>query len=601
MSGGETPERRRPSLEPGFLFGEEDADFDETPPEFLALPKRERGRAASEAGAGAQEAAGSGLAESTAQGQGEAGPAPIPHQSFGGEGAPSAGRAAQVGGQADAPHQRDDDVGTEEQWVAFTIPDQASDDSTATPPLPGSPQAAAPGRRRLFGHRRDRTPPAPPPEPDRAPTDSHEVPPAPPPEPDRAPTDSHEVRPPEPAGTDLFDERPLSPALQLRPDPALVPPEAPSPPPLTPDSTLVPPAAHPPPATPPTSPVPPTSAAETSGEVPEARWRSDVADYSDEGWESITAEFRALQAKEAEESGQEPPLVVGPAESEISTEEDEGEEEGGTPPPRRGERNVGVALVTGLVLGFVALGLIRAGRPWFFGLELVLLVLALVELYTGLQQGKFRPATAPGLLGAVVILLATYRQGVEALGFGLAMVLVFTLLWFLLGVIRSHPVANLGVTVLGVLYVAFLGSYAVQILGFPDWQGITIAYLAMTIASDVGAYVVGSRTGRLRIFPSVSPHKSVEGILGGGILAAAVAAIAIRKIHPFTVKTALLLAVVVMIAAPLGDLLESMLKRAVGVKDLGTLLPGHGGVLDRIDSILIVAPAVFYFSRLVLY
>jgi phosphatidate cytidylyltransferase len=228
-------------------------------------------------------------------------------------------------------------------------------------------------------------------------------------------------------------------------------------------------------------------------------------------------------------------------------------------------------------------------------------MLSLVELYTGMRHARLQPAAAPGLLGVLVILAGTYRQGPEALGFGLAMVLVFSLLWFLLGVIRSHPVANLGATVLGVLYVGFLGSYPIQILSLPDWQGITIAYLALTIASDVGAFAAGSYLGRVRIFPNVSPRKSLEGVVGGALLAAALAVAVIRDIHPFSAKTALAMAILVAIAAPLGDLFESMLKRAVGVKDLGSILPGHGGMLDRLDSILVVAPAVFYFARLVLY
>lgn len=361
---------------------------------------------------------------------------------------------------------------------------------------------------------------------------------------------------PEPTGADIFEGAPLPAALQLPPEP--------------------------------------------SPGVPAARWRSEAGDYGDEEWESITAEFRALRAQEeADQVGIEsvPPPAVP------FDDDEEGADEAATPAPARpGGRNVGVAVLTGVGLGVVTLGLIRAGRPWFFALELVLLMLALVELYTAMRHARFQPAAAPGLLGGLILLLGTYRQGVEALGFALSMVLVFTLLWFLLGVIRSHPVANLGVTVLGVLYIAFLGSFAVQILAFPDWQGITFGFLALAIASDLGAYVAGSRFGRRPILRRVSPNKSLEGLLGGGVLVLVVAALlALFKLHPFTMRTALIMAVVVMVAAPLGDLFESVLKRALGVKDLGSILPGHGGILDRLDSILLVAPAVFYYARYVIY
>src|SRR5205814_2253781 len=106
-------------------------------------------------------------------------------------------------------------------------------------------------------------------------------------------------------------------------------------------------------------------------------------------------------------------------------------------------------------------------------------------------------------------LLGTYRQGVEALGFGLTMVLVFCMLWYLLGVIRAQPVANLGVTLLGVLYVGFLGSFPIQMLQFRDWSGITLGYIALAVASDVGGFAAGTFFGRTHPFPHVSPGKSI--------------------------------------------------------------------------------------------
>src|SRR5207244_3899714 len=143
----------------------------------------------------------------------------------------------------------------------------------------------------------------------------------------------------------------------------------------------------------------------------------------------------------------------------------------------------------------------------------------------------------------------------------------------------------------------FLGSFAVQILGFVDWSGITLAFLALSIANDVGAFVVGSRLGRTPLLPAVSPTKSIQGLLGGAVATGLLAVLLFSHVHPFDLKSSIGIAVVVVIAAPLGDLVESMLKRAVGVKDLGSILPGHGGIIDRIDSLLLVAPAVYYFVR----
>jgi phosphatidate cytidylyltransferase len=121
-----------------------------------------------------------------------------------------------------------------------------------------------------------------------------------------------------------------------------------------------------------------------------------------------------------------------------------------------------------------------------------------------------------------------------------------------------------------------------------------------TIAYDVGAYAVGGRSGRTPLAPNISPNKTWEGLVGATVITFAVTLIVqvIFKMHPWTFGRAFWLAAVVCVAAPLGDLAESMIKRDLGVKDMGRVLPGHGGVLDRIDGLLFVAPAAYYLLRL---
>ncbi len=119
-----------------------------------------------------------------------------------------------------------------------------------------------------------------------------------------------------------------------------------------------------------------------------------------------------------------------------------------------------------------------------------------------------------------------------------------------------------------------------------------------TAAYDIGAFFAGSWAGRTPLAPDISPGKTVEGLVGACFLTLAACLIVVGNIDPWNTGRAFLLALVAMVAAPLGDLCESMVKRDLGVKDMGTILPGHGGILDRFDSMLFALPAVYYLVEL---
>ena len=116
----------------------------------------------------------------------------------------------------------------------------------------------------------------------------------------------------------------------------------------------------------------------------------------------------------------------------------------------------------------------------------------------------------------------------------------------------------------------------------------------VTVACDVASLLVGSAWGRHPMAPLVSPNKTWEGFLGGALAAIVVAVVVVHFIHPWTIGKALVLGVVVAVVAPLGDLSQSMIKRQLGVKDMGRLMPGHGGLLDRVDGLLFVLPATYF-------
>jgi phosphatidate cytidylyltransferase len=199
-------------------------------------------------------------------------------------------------------------------------------------------------------------------------------------------------------------------------------------------------------------------------------------------------------------------------------------------------------------------------------------------------------------------MVAEYLKGEAAIGIVVVVTVVVSLLWYL-GVERARSTANLAATVLGFLWVGLLGSFAALLLSpalFPDRHGeaFFLGAVIATVAYDVGALVVGSQMGRHPLAPAVSPNKTWEGIVGGTVVCLIVTALLVGRIHPWGTANAVALGIVVCVVAPLGDLCESVVKRDLRVKDMGSILPGHGGVLDRLDALLFVIPATFFLVRL---
>jgi phosphatidate cytidylyltransferase len=166
-------------------------------------------------------------------------------------------------------------------------------------------------------------------------------------------------------------------------------------------------------------------------------------------------------------------------------------------------------------------------------------------------------------------------------------------------------VFHMSTTILGVFYVAWLGSHMILLrqlgegLEKSDIGGFLVIFaFALAWGADTGAYFVGNAIGRTRLLPRVSPHKSVEGALGGVASALGVAFLARATVVPIiSVADAVTLGLVAPVVGLLGDLVESLIKRDVKIKDTSRALPGHGGMLDRFDSVLFVAPLVYYYMR----
>ncbi len=292
---------------------------------------------------------------------------------------------------------------------------------------------------------------------------------------------------------------------------------------------------------------------------------------------------------------------------------------GGGPPPRveprrpkgtgpggigsaAGAGSVGLRVGTGLAVAVVALLAFKLGTVPSLVLVVIVVTFAAGECFGVLRRAGYHPATLLGLVGTISLTVGAYSKGIAALPLVMVLIVAFTLVWYLFGIERGSPVAGTAATLLTVGWVSLLGAYAGLLLSpstFPDRHGIAflLGAIIATVANDVGALVVGGWMGRTPLAPTISPNKTWEGLFGGAVFSILVSTVAVGSIHPWSASNAALLGVVVAVVAPIGDLCESLLKRDLRIKDMGTLLPGHGGVLDRVDALLFVLPATYYLVR----
>jgi len=259
-----------------------------------------------------------------------------------------------------------------------------------------------------------------------------------------------------------------------------------------------------------------------------------------------------------------------------------------------------------VVLPFLIASILISSLWWVFVLlAAAAMVLGLWEFYLLAKKLKLQPEVAPGYVAGAALITIPLQNDPANVLLVLFVVIAVTIGTLIAVTLRGAPfekmIASVGSTLLGVLYIPLLGSHLVALrTGFPQPLSAHLLsfFFLVLMGADAGAFYTGRALGKHKLAPSISPGKTWEGAVGGICAALAMAALAhFWFFRELPLKYMLPLAAIMALLGILGDLAESALKRGAGAKDAANILPGHGGILDRLDSLLFNAPLIYYFAR----
>ncbi|MBV9292843.1 MAG: phosphatidate cytidylyltransferase, partial [Frankiales bacterium] len=251
----------------------------------------------------------------------------------------------------------------------------------------------------------------------------------------------------------------------------------------------------------------------------------------------------------------------------------------------RAGRNLPVAIAVGLALGGAILGTLYTFKPAFLGVVVLAVGGGLWELVRALRLKNLHAPFIPLIVGLCCILSLGYASGREAMTVAMLLTGVAVVIWRLAEGVPGL-IADLGAGLLCLVYVAFLAGFVSLMLAPSDGSRRVTAFIATVVASDVGGYAAGVLFGSHLMAPVISPKKSWEGFAGSTIGCALCGALLFDLLLHAAWWKGVVFGLVTVCTATLGDLGESMIKRDIGIKDMGSLLPGHGGLMDRLDSLL---------------
>lgn len=272
-----------------------------------------------------------------------------------------------------------------------------------------------------------------------------------------------------------------------------------------------------------------------------------------------------------------------------------------------GDRDMPMAVIVGVALAVLFFAAMAVGPVAALVIVTIALSLAAVEFYNAVRVAGYQPAVLLGLTAVLSLPLAVYWKGEAAIGLVLVLSILFGSLWYVMGVSPDGAMRGLGATLLGIVHIGVLGSFAALMLSFDTYgTGVLTVAILLTVFYDVGGLFIGKVLGRTPL-SSVSPNKTMEGLIGGMVvvLIAAIVMGIIGQPAPLAgdafdgsgLFTMIVIGIAAALAAPIGDLAESQIKRDLGIKDMGTILPGHGGLLDRFDGLLFVLPTVWFVAN----
>jgi phosphatidate cytidylyltransferase len=266
------------------------------------------------------------------------------------------------------------------------------------------------------------------------------------------------------------------------------------------------------------------------------------------------------------------------------------------PPPASGSRagrNLPMAIAVGLALGALCVASLLIYRQSFVVIIAAAVVASIWELRGTLAQARnIQISWLPIVVGSVAIIALAWPYGQAAQGIGLALTALACMVWrFPRG--ASGYLADVSASIFVVVYLGLLASFATLMLAPDDGAGRILTFMIMVVCSDTGGYIAGVLFGKHPMAPTISPKKSWEGFTGSVIGAGLGGALTVWLILSGQWWHGLIIGATIAVVATGGDLAESLIKRDLGVKDMGNLLPGHGGVMDRMDSLLPSAVATW--------
>jgi phosphatidate cytidylyltransferase len=264
------------------------------------------------------------------------------------------------------------------------------------------------------------------------------------------------------------------------------------------------------------------------------------------------------------------------------------------PPKKSAGRDLGAAIGVGVGLGAVIVASLFVVKAAFVGVIAVAVVVGLWELTSRLAERKnIKAPLVPLALGGAAMVVAGYVRGTEGAWVAMALTAVAVLVWRMTEPPEGY-LKDVTAGVFAAFYIPFLATFVAMMLTADDGAWRVLVFLLLAVVSDTGAYAVGWRFGKHKLAPRISPGKTREGLLGALAFAMVAGALCMQfLIDDGTWWQGLIIGFAVAASATLGDLGESMIKRDLGIKDMGTLLPGHGGIMDRLDSLLPTAPVVW--------